>query len=100
MKKESKFKESYRVIKVPHITERANILSGKNQYVFKIWPRANKIEVKKAVENIFGVDVVSVKIINIPEKKRRVGKIEGKTSGYKKAIVRIAAGQKIEVLSR
>jgi large subunit ribosomal protein L23 len=100
IKKESKFKESYRIIKIPHVTERANLLSGKNQYVFKIWPRANKIEVKKAIENIFGVDVISVNIINITGKKRRLGKIEGKTSGYKKAIVRIAAGQKIEVLSR
>lgn len=100
IKKESRFKESYKVIKVPHISERATMLASKNQYVFKIWPRANKIEVKKAIENIFGVDVVSVKIINIPGKKRRVGRIQGRTSGYKKAIVRVAAGQKIEVLSR
>ncbi len=87
-------------IKAPHVTEKATDLVKNNQYVFKVFPRANKTEVKKAIENIFGVDVISVRIINVPKKKRRLGKIEGFRTGYKKAIVKIKEGQKIEVLPR
>jgi large subunit ribosomal protein L23 len=99
-KKEVKIGEAYKILKTPHITEKATDLTGRNQYVFKIWERANKTEVKKAIEDVFGVDVVSIKIINIPRKKRRLGRIEGFRKGYKKAIVRIKEGQKIEVLPR
>lgn len=100
LKTESKFRESYRIIKTPHVTEKATFLSGKNQYIFKVWSRANKIEIKKAIEKIFGVEVRAVKIINVAPKKRRLGRIEGKIPGYKKAIVKIKEGQKIEVLPR
>jgi len=100
VKKEKKSEEAYRILKTPHVTEKATSLAEKNQYIFKVNPQANKIEVKKAVQGIFGVDVVSVKIINVPEKKRRLGRIEGFRKGYKKAIVRIKEGQKIEVLPR
>jgi large subunit ribosomal protein L23 len=99
-KKEVKIGEAYKILKTPHITEKATDLTGRNQYVFKIWERANKTEVKKAIEDVFGVNVVSIKIINIPRKKRRLGRIEGFRKGYKKAIVRIKEGQKIEVLPR
>ena len=91
---------AYQILKQPHVTEKASSLTSKNQYVFKVWPRANKIEVRKAVEDVFGVDVISVKIINVIEKKRRLGKIEGFRSGYKKAIVRLKEGQKIEISPR
>lgn len=91
---------AYRILKSPHITEKATDLTKKNQYIFKIWPKANKIEVRKAVEEVFGVDVVSVRIIKIPRKRRRMGKILGWRKGYKKAIVKIKKGQKIEVLPR
>ena len=88
------------VLKGPHVTEKAGDLTEKNQYIFRIFAQTNKTEVKKAVESIYQVDVVSVKIINVPEKKRRLGKIQGARSGYKKAIVGIKKGQKIEVLPR
>ena len=91
---------AYQILKIPHVTEKATSLISNNQYVFKIWPRANKVEVRKAVEDVFGVDVVSVKIINVTEKRRRLGRIEGFRSGYKKAIIRLKEGQKIEVLPR
>ncbi len=100
MKKEIKFGEAYRVLKTPHITEKATDLVEKNQYVFKVWPRANKVEIKKAIRDLYGVDVTNVNIINVPSKKRRLGKISGWRDGYKKAIVRIKEGQKIEVLPR
>ena len=100
IKKEVKFGGAFRVLKSPHVTEKATDLTASNQYVFKIYPRANKADVKKAIEKVFGVDVTGVKVINIPKKKRRLGKIKGFKEGYKKAIVKIKEGQKIEVLSR
>jgi large subunit ribosomal protein L23 len=100
LKSEVRFGQSYKILKGPHITEKAGDLAEKNQYVFKIFPRANKIGVKKAIEDTYGVDVVSIKIINVPKKKRRLGKIQGTRPGYKKAIVKIKKGQKIEVLPR
>lgn len=91
---------AYRVLKGPHVTEKATDLAKKNQYVFKVWPRTNKVEIKKAIEDLYGAEVVAVKIIKIPRKKRRHGKIEGWKKGYKKAIIKIKKGQKIEVLPR
>lgn len=84
----------------PHITEKATILNEENKYVFKVWPKINKIEVKKAIEHTYGVDVIGVRIVNIHRKKRKVGKSTGWVKGYKKAIVKIKEGQRIEILSR
>ena len=92
--------EAYRILKSPHVSEKATDLTQKNQYVFNVWEDANKPEIKKAIEEIYGIDVLSVKIVNIPRKKRRLGKISGFKKGYKKAIVRIKEGQKIEVMPR
>jgi large subunit ribosomal protein L23 len=88
----------WKVLKSPQITEKATILTEKNQYIFKIADDANKTEVRKAVEEIYKVDVLDVKIIRIPSKKRRRGKVSGWKKGYKKAVVKIKAGQKIELL--
>ncbi|MCK4781986.1 50S ribosomal protein L23 [Candidatus Parcubacteria bacterium] len=92
--------QAYRVLKIPHITEKATDLTKNNQYVFKVLPKSNKIEIKKAIEGLYGVDVLSVRIINIPSKKRRLGKTTGWKKGYKKAIIKIKQGQKIEVMPR
>jgi len=100
VKREVRNSRAYRVLKSPHITEKATDLTKKNQYVFKVFPRANKSEIRKAIGGLYGVDVISVKIINIPPKKRRLGKISGWKPGYKKAIIVIKEGQKIEVLPR
>ena len=91
---------AYRVLKGLQVTEKATDLAKKNQYVFRVWPRVNKHEIKKTIEDIYGVNVIAVKIIKIPSKKRRLGRIEGEKGGYKKAIVKIKEGQKIEVLPR
>lgn len=92
---------AWRYILFPHVTEKAAILTEKeNQYVFKVAPDANKIEIKKAIEGLFGVHVEKVRIINVPKKKRRRGLIEGYKKGYKKAIVKIKKGEKIEILPR
>lgn len=89
---------SYEAIKQPHISEKSTYLAEKNQYVFEISPNYNKNEVKKAVEGLYGVNVLSVNMIKIPAKKRRLGKTEGFRKQYKKAIVKIREGQKIEIL--
>lgn len=91
---------AYRVLRRPHVSEKASMLAEQNQYTFEVWPDANKFEVKKAVEDVYHIDVLSVRIINIPSKRRRRGRIEGFKKGYKKAIVKIKEGQKIEVLPR
>ena len=100
VKKEVKIGEAYRVLKSPHVTEKAADLAKKNQYVFKVFPEVNKIRVKKAIEDLYGVDVMSVKIVNVPSKKRRLGRVSGYRSGYKKAIIKIKEGQKIEIMPR
>lgn len=91
-------KFSYEAIKQPHISEKASYLAEKDQYVFEVLPNFNKNEIKNSVEGIYGVDVLSVNIIKIPAKKRRLGKTEGFRKAYKKAIVKIKNGQKIEII--
>jgi len=91
-------KFSYDAIKKPHISEKASYLAEKDQYTFEVSPNYNKNEIKNAVEGIYGVDVLSVNLIKIPHKKRRLGKTEGFRKAYKKAVVKIKNGQKIEIL--
>jgi len=89
---------SYEVVKQPRISEKATYLAERNQYIFEVFPNYNKKEIKKAVEGIYGVDVLSVNIIKIPAKKRRLGRVEGFRKKYTKAVVKIRDGQKIEIL--
>ena len=92
--------QAHRAIRGPHVTEKATDLTSKNQYVFEVFHDSNKNMVKKAVEDVYGVDVTDVNVVNIPRKRRRLGGREGWKGGYKKAIVKIKEGQKIEVLPR
>lgn len=89
---------SYDAVKDPHISEKATYLTEKNQYTFKVSPSFNKTEIQKAVSGIYGVDVLSVNIIKIPAKKRRLGRTQGWRKSYKKAVVTIKEGQKIEII--
>ena len=91
---------AFRVLKSPHVTEKAGDLAAQNQYTFKIFPEANKIQVKQAVEGVYGVAVEHVRIIRVLGKKRRSRKSQGWRPGYKKAIVKLKAGHTIEVLPR
>lgn len=92
--------ETYRILREPQITEKATDLGKENKYVFKVYPRANKVEIKKAIEDLYEVDVLTVRIIKIPPKSRRLGRTRGQRKGYKKAIVKVKKGQKIELLPR
>ena len=85
------------IIKAPVITEKAAVLGQNGQYLFKVDPRANKIEIKNAIEKIFKVKVVAVRTLNVKPKKRRVGRYTGLTNRTKKAIVTLAEGQQIEL---
>ncbi len=86
----------YEVLRRPLITEKHTALQEQGKYGFEIAKRANKYLVKQAVEKSFNVNVVSVNMINVPGKTRRVGKRQVETPTWKKAIVTIEAGQKIE----
>lgn len=89
---------AYRILKAPHITEKSTDLTRKNQYTFLVLEKANKVEVRKAIEDIYNVEVTDVKMINVPAKRRRLGRTLGWKKGYKKAIVKVKEGQKIDVL--
>jgi large subunit ribosomal protein L23 len=87
----------YNVIKEPHIAEKVNLQKELfNQLTFKVDRRANKVEIKNAVERIFKTKVLDVKTLNIKGKKRRIGRNIGKRPNWKKAIVRLAPGEKVE----
>lgn len=79
------------LIKRPIITERAAELMEENKYVFEVDPRANKVEIRKAVEKLFDVKVEQVNTMNQTGKLKRVGRNVGYTSDRKKAIVKLAA---------
>lgn len=81
----------------PHITEKSSVLKESGVYVFRVAKAATKPAIKKAVEELYKVRVAAVRIINAPSRRRRVGRYFGQTPGYKKSIVKLAAGQKIEL---
>jgi large subunit ribosomal protein L23 len=88
----------YDIVVRPIITEKSSLLKDAgNQYVFEVQRDANKIEIKKAVEKLFKVKVVSVHISNIEGKKKRVGKFTGKRPDWKKAIVKLNPKDKITI---
>ena len=79
----------------PIISEKGTALAGMGKYVFAVSLKANKSEIKKSVERVYGVDVVGVNVIKMPGKLRRYGRSVGRTSAWKKAVVTLAKGQKI-----
>ena len=87
---------NYEIIKAPIVTEKTNNLSNENVVVFKVDKKANKTQIKQAIESKFGVKVESVNTVNVEGKKRRVGKYTGYTSSYKKAYVKLKEGSTIE----
>ena len=92
--KDTKYLE---IIKAPVITEKSQIAKEEGKYTFKVDPKANKTEIKSAIEKIFKVKVTSIKTLNEKPKKRRVGRYTGLTNRSKKAIVTLAEGQTIDL---
>ena len=86
------------VIKAPVVTEKGTHLAQtEGKYLFKVDPKATKDEIKEAIEKIFKVKVDSISTISVKPKKKRVGRYAGMTNKYKKAIVKLAQGQTIDL---
>ena len=85
------------IIKAPVVTEKAAYQGQEGIYQFYVDPKANKTEIKLAIEKIFGVKVENIRTVNVHPKKRRVGRYEGLTNRRKKAIVKLSEGQTIEM---
>ncbi len=92
-------KDSHSVIIAPLLTEKAMALKeSDNKVSFRVAKDANKIEVKKAVEEIFKVKVEDVTTVNCKGKKKRFGRFEGKRSDWKKAVVTLKEGEKLDIV--
>jgi large subunit ribosomal protein L23 len=87
----------YEVLRRPLITEKGTMLAAQNKYLFEVDRRANKHQIKQAVERAFKVRVKAVNTISMPGKVRRVRLQTGKTPDWKKAIVTLVEGDRIEI---
>jgi len=90
--------DMYHIIKRALITEKSTIAKDEsNKYIFEVDRRANKIEIAKALEKLFKVKVLDVHVMNVTGKKKRVGRILGEKRSWKKAVVTLAPGSRIEI---
>ncbi|MBP1716985.1 MAG: Ribosomal protein [Deltaproteobacteria bacterium] len=90
-------KEAHQIIKRPLITEKSTRQKEEgNQIAFVVDPKAGKIQIRQAVEKLFKVKVLSVRTLNVVGKKKRLGKFLGRKSDWKKAIVKLREGDRIE----
>ena len=88
---------AWNFLKSPYVSEKATALAEKNKYVFVVSDNANKFQVKESIEELYKVNVLSVNVTKIPRKKKRLGKHHGWKKGFKKAVIEIQKGQKIDV---
>jgi large subunit ribosomal protein L23 len=90
-------KEAHQIIKKPLITEKSTRQKEEgNQIAFVVDPKAGKIQIRQAVEKLFKVKVLSVRTMNVVGKKKRLGRFLGRKSDWKKAIVKLREGDRIE----
>lgn len=90
-------KNPFEVIKRPLITEKSTKLIELGKYTFEVMQGVNKVEIAKAVEQAFKVNVVKVNIVNVRKKERRVGKYTGLRPAVRKAVVTLQKGQTLDV---
>ncbi|MEK9183258.1 MAG: 50S ribosomal protein L23, partial [Patescibacteria group bacterium] len=95
--KTKKYHPASRLLLKPLVTEKITYLQSNGQYGFEVLPSANKLEVKKAIEAIYGVQVVKVRMINIMGKEVRYGRVFGQRKDRKKAIITLKKGERIEL---
>jgi large subunit ribosomal protein L23 len=88
---------SHQILVRPIITEKGTMLNDQSKYAFEVLPNANKIEIKRAVEEIFKVKVAAVNVMRVPGKQRRMGRHQGMTRSWKKAVVTLQPGGRIEL---
>lgn len=90
--------EQFNVVKFPLVTEKSNEGVAENKYTFCVNKKSGKIQIKKAIENIYNVRVEKVNIVTMPRKKKKYKfRIEGYKPGYKKAVVTLKEGDKIAI---
>ena len=87
----------YEILRRPLITEKSATLQAQGKYAFEVAGRANKVQIKEAVEKAFKVKVTAVNVMTAPGKERRVGRRVVMTPSWKKAIVTLKSGDKIEL---
>ena len=87
----------HQVLRKPLVTEKGTILQQEGKYCFVVADKASKWEIKRAVEKAFNVDVVSVNVMNMHGKQRRMGRQLFRESSWKKAVVTIKDGQSIQL---
>ncbi|MFA5360304.1 MAG: 50S ribosomal protein L23 [Patescibacteria group bacterium] len=88
---------AYKIIMKPLVTEKVSDLGALNKYAFAVAKNANKIEVAKAIKEIYGIKPVGVNVIRMSGKKARYGRITGKRKDWKKAIITLPKGQTIKI---
>jgi large subunit ribosomal protein L23 len=94
-----KVSDPYRIIRTPLLTEKCHDLKERhNQVAFRVEKTAPKSDIKAAVERIFKAKVAAVNVVNMPGKEKRLGKNIGRRSDWKKAIVTLKPGEKIEII--
>ena len=87
----------YEVLRRPLITEKNTVLQTQGKYAFEVDRGSNKHQIKQAVEKAFKVEVTAVNVVNVPSKMRRIGRRRVLTQSWKKAIVTLKPGDKIEL---
>ena len=95
--KTRKYSQAYRILIKPLVTEKVSTLGAENKYVFQIAKDANKIEVAKAIIEVYGIKPINVNIINVRGKKIRYGRKTGRRKNWKKAIIALPEGKSINV---
>lgn len=91
---------AYRILIKPLITEAATFMAEANKYAFKVANTATKAQIKKSIEELFKVSVISVRTMNVIGKKKTRGRVVGVRSGYKKAIITLKDGDSINVFEK
>jgi large subunit ribosomal protein L23 len=89
--------DARQVVRQPIISEKSYALIAENKYTFRVHPSAHKTQIRTAVEEIFDVRVVDVRTMRLKPKPKRRGWTSGQTRGWKKAVVELAPGERIEL---
>lgn len=90
----------FKVLLGPHVSEKATVLAdGKSQFVFKVATDATKLEIKKAIESLFSVNVAAVNTVNVLGKSKRTARGLGKRNDWKKAYIALQPGQDLDFAS-
>lgn len=92
-----KYGNAYKILARPLVTEKGSMLNAAGKYIFEVAKGANKIDIAKAIKEVYGVKPTDINIMNFEGKKARSGKITGKRKDWKKAIITLPKGESIQV---